>query len=72
MCILSDSGIENNFIHFIMQCPFNTYIRDEMFERMNGIDDTGTREVTFTPQDMFYISIEKHPENVPFTTMIHL
>ena len=60
MCILCDSGIENNSIHFIMQCPLNTNIRDEMFERINGIDDTGTREITFTPQDMFYISIWKH------------
>ena len=72
VCSRCDLGILESAKHFIMQCPFYEKDRSDMYDEINQIDGEWVKEIVSQSQEVMYILLSKHPEEIVFSDMIRV
>ena len=70
MCNLCDLGIREDVNHVIMQCPNNEGIKKEMLDVIKALNEEAVDHILAQPQNLFGVLMGRHPEGVPFETMV--
>ena len=72
ICNACELGIKEDIKHLIMQCPHYEGIRSEMWDVLKAIEDRYVQNLILEPLEYFYVIMGKHPEEVPFESMLKI
>ena len=71
MCDRCDLGILENARHIILQCPFFSQERANMFNELEDVSETCTSRISNQGHAIMHILLGKQPENITFDKMLH-
>ena len=72
ICTACELGIREDIKHLIMQCPHFEGIRSEMWDVLKAIEDRFVQNILLEPLEYFYVIMGKHPEEIPFESMLKI
>ena len=70
MCSRCDLGIPESANHFIMQCPYFSTKRADMFNELENLGPLWKDKLMGTGPEILYILLGRQPENVSFDEML--
>ena len=72
ICYEWDHGIVEDTLHLVMQCPMPKDDINLMFNELREVDDIHVSSVLEDTRDLYKVIVGKHPEGIPFESMINI
>ena len=72
MCNRCDLGILEDARHIIMQCPYFTEERTDMFNEIEHVSNTWADKISNQGYDILHVLLGKQPLDTTFEEMIHV
>ena len=70
MCSRCDFGIQEDARHVLMQCPFYSEERKNLFDSLELVSDIWKNEISHNGHDILHILLGKQPENISCCDML--